>query len=171
MFKFIPLLLCAIFSFNFLNAQSSNNLKRINDALTKAKEDQKYVFVNYRTTSCELSDMMNEQMQSETCKSLFNKDYVTVDILVPREKTTTYFSGKTKDDSFPFWYILDDNGNLIETSIDAKGKNSGFPSTTTSVTKFIIAIGKTSSLSDKELNVIGKSFRLANTARQLYSSK
>jgi hypothetical protein len=58
----------------------------------------------------------------------------------------------------PFWVILDKSGNLIESSLNAKGENLGFPATEKEVKDFTAILNKTSKLTEQNLNTITKVF-------------
>lgn len=176
MYKYYFLLLCVVISFS-TTAQNNNRI-RINNAITKAYEENKYVFVNYRTTSCKLSEKMGLQMNSPTCKPLFDNSYIVVDIVVPKEKAANYFQKSSivsgnedeeKSSGFPFWYILDNYGNFIEVSMNINDNNIGYPSTEKEVDNFIEVIRKTSKLTESSLTVMANSFHELNNPEQLTS--
>ena len=168
-------LLVFIFVLHFLNAQqfSDKEYDLVQNALDKAKVEQKKVFVNYYSTSCEYSNEMKKQMKDDTLKSLFETDYVVVDIEVPEELTAEYVNcnnlvksfgeEKCNPRKFPFWYILDENGDLMETSFKNSSHNkTGYPSTKKDVFEFVDVIRNTSKLTEDELSVIVASFHENN---------
>lgn len=164
---------------SLIQVTAQTNRALITEALTKAKEQNKYIFVNYRSTSCDLSEKMNVQMNNETCKSLFDDNYIVVDILVPKEKAASYFQkssivsedkNEIKSSGFPFWYILDSHGNFIEVSMNVNDESVGYPITEKEVDDFIGVVRKTSKLSEANLDMMANSFNAANSS-QLLSSK
>ncbi|WP_442266251.1 hypothetical protein ACSIGC_00625 [Tenacibaculum sp. ZS6-P6] len=171
------LLLTTLFIFQFSSDAQLKASKLIDNALIKAKEENKYVFVNYRVESCELSKKLKHQMTNETCKPLYNTSYIVVDIVLPEEKAKTYFGSRnditttnSKVKGFPFWYILDNNGNFIEMSYDANGNNIGYPTTNKKVDEFIKIVGKTSKLTKSKLNILANTLHEQNN-EQLLSGK
>ncbi|CAL2084307.1 conserved hypothetical protein [Tenacibaculum sp. 190524A05c] len=170
MYKLITLLLVLIITpLNFLIAQNSKEL--IEKAIVKAKEENKYVFVNYTSKSCELSDKFKEQIQNDVCKELYDKSYVIVNVELSKEEAENYLETKSiRNNSFPFWYILDENGNFIDISIDMNGNNIGYPTSKKMVDKYVKILEKTSKMSDKQLHTIANSFHKANN-EYYYSSK
>ncbi|CAL2077043.1 hypothetical protein [Tenacibaculum sp. 190524A05c] len=170
MYKLITLLLVLIITpLNSLFAQNSK--ERIEKAIVKAKEENKYVFVNYTSKSCELSDKFKEQIQKDVCKELYDKSYVIVNVELSKEEAENYLETKSiRNNSFPFWYILDENGNFIDISIDMNGNNIGYPTSKKMVDKYVKILEKTSKMSDKQLHMIANSFHKANN-EYYYSSK
>ncbi|SNR15657.1 hypothetical protein [Tenacibaculum jejuense] len=171
------LLFVTFFIFIFSSKSQIISSELIDNALMKAKEENKYVFVNYRVESCELSKKLEHQMTNETCKPLYNTSYVVVDIVLPENKAKTYFGSidnrvktNTKVKGFPFWYILDNDGNFIEMSYDANGNNIGYPTTKKKVNEFIKIVSKTSKLTERKLNIIANSLHIQNN-EQLLSGK
>lgn len=176
MCKYFYLLLFAVV-FNFSHAQTQNNTsKRINKALIKAKKENKHVFVNYLSTSCKQSKKMKEQMEN----SLFELDYVVVNIEVTKEETSQYLNcsnpmksfGEIKCEKieFPFWNILDTNGNFIAVSMKDGNRNIGYPVTKKDVDEFVEILQNTSKLTELNLNTIAESFHKKNNEK-LYSIK
>lgn len=169
MYKYLFLLFTILFNFSNVRGQTS---KIIDEALVKAKEENKYVFVNYSSESCELSENFKKRLNNDDCKLLFDKNYIVVNVDVSKEESSSYIKNMSSVKRvFPFWYILDDSGNFIEISINAKGENISCPTTKKSVDDFVRIIEKTSKLSEKELNIIANSFHGANNNLQYYSSK
>jgi len=173
MYKHLHILFFLIINFSYAQNQVT---KLIDDALSKAKVEHKYILVNFMATSCEMSSKLNKQLNSDTCKSLFDSSYIVVNIEIPEERAKDYFThtNQTKKDcksnGFPFWYILDENGNFIEISYDENGNNIGYPSTKEKIDDFITIIRKTSKLSETSLLSLANSFHSENNS-QYYSSK
>ena len=119
--KSIILFIVVLFAFNFSNAQTKNPGSVIFEALNKAREENKQVFINNYSTKCELSNHAKKQMTDKAFKTLFDNNYIVVNIEVCKEEIPNYvicannpvksFSGNTcKQIKFPFWYILDSSG-------------------------------------------------------------
>lgn len=173
MYKFIYLFLFVfIFNFSYSQEQTHSNEGIINDALERAKVENKQVFVNYFSTECKISENMKKQMEDDTFLSIFNSSYIIVNIVVPKEETFNYvncsnpmktFSGNNcKEIKFPFWYILDDCGNNTATSFKADESNIGYPNTKESIHDFIEIIRNTSQFTEVKIDIIENSFKLAS---------
>jgi hypothetical protein len=68
--------------------------------------------------------------------------------------------GGEKTKSLPYWLILDAAGNVLATSEYKPGKNTGCPANEAEVAYFISVLKKTSSLTDEQLGIVEKRFRL-----------
>ena len=133
MIKSISLLALALtFNFSFSqNSQKQSPGEIIYDALNKAKKENKQVFVNNFSTESELSDEIKKQMTDGTYETAFNNNYIVVNIVIPKEETSSFltcsnpvktFTGNNcKQVKFPFWYIIDNTGKFVaneDTSIE-----------------------------------------------------
>ena len=138
------------------------------NAFTQAKLENKNVFVKYSASWCGWCKRMDKQMKSDNCKSFFDSNYVIVTLIVKESEKNkhlehpgaTDFLKKHKGETsgLPFWVVLDDTGNLLEDSFNAKGLNLGCPASKGEVDEFITILKKTSSLTEKNLNIIAKTF-------------
>jgi len=63
-----------------------------------------------------------------------------------------------KEIKFPFWCILDSDGNDIVVSYNEGNKNIGYPDCKESIQRFVEIIRRTSHFSDVKLNLIAASF-------------
>ncbi len=160
-----------VFFFNFSFSQT-NLQNLIDNALVKAKEQDKYIFINFMADACELSEKLFTQIKNETFKPLFEQNYIVLDVVIPEGKATHYFNNlngcmERKENcesyGFPFWYILDEKGNFIEISYNAAGDNIGYPTTKKKVDDFIAIIKKTSKISDDKLEAMANSFHFENS--------
>ena len=137
-------------------------------AQAQAKKENKKVFVIFHASWCKWCKKMESNMQTLECKPLFDKSYVTAFITAqesPKNKALenpgadellkTYKADKS---GLPFWVILDANGKLLEDSFNAKGENLGCPADESEVAEFTRMLKNTSSLTDKELAAIAKTF-------------
>ncbi len=169
MYKFIYLFLFVfIFNFSYSQQQNSSNESIINDALETAKEENKQVFVNYFSTECKFSKNMKKQMEDDVFQSIFNSNYIIVNIEIPKEKTyeyvncsnpmKTFSENNCKEIKFPFWYILDDTGNYAATSFKDDRSNIGYPNTKEGINDFIEIIRDTSKFTEIKINMIENSF-------------
>lgn len=165
--------------FNFSYAQK-NTTQVLDEALVKAKKENKHVFINYLTSSSKLSQKMKQQMKNEHFQSLISSNYIVVNINVSKEEASEYYtcSNPMKSMSndnceamkFPFWYILDSDGNHIGTSIKDGNNNIGYPTTKEAISDFVQVIENTSDFKADKLSLITDSFNKMN-AEKLYSAK
>lgn len=170
---FLLLVFAAIISY----AQNSNSENLIDQALLKAKKENKQVFINYLTTNSELSDKMRRQMNNDEFQSLFSSNYVVVNLTIPQEETSEYVNcsnpvksfGEVKCEkiAFPFWSILDNQGNPIAVSYKENEK-IGYPSSAEAIQRFVEVLEETSHISEEKLNRIADSF-LENKNDKLYT--
>lgn len=140
----------------------------LEEALNQAKAENKNVFVKYSASWCGWCKKMDKQMKSDSCKSFFDSNYVTVTLVVNESEKNKHlenpeaidFLTKNKGDKsgLPFWVILDNTGMLIEDSFDANGDNLGCPATEKEVAEFISILKKTSNLTENDLDIISKTF-------------
>jgi len=78
-------LLFFLFLFQFSLAQENDSTKMINEALLKAKQENKHVFINYYSTNCRFSKKMKKKMSKDSFKKLFSTNYIIVDIFIPKK--------------------------------------------------------------------------------------
>lgn len=160
----LKILLFFIIVFNYSFAQKQNASILINKALESAKEENKQVFVNYLSTTCEVSKKMKKKMKNK----IFNSDYIIVNIEVSEKDMSNYvncsnpvrsFSERTcAQIKFPFWYVLDSSGNYTGSSFKSNNDNIGYPSTESAMNHFVDVIRNTSKFSAVKLDMIASSF-------------
>jgi len=152
-----------------LQAQEKESASSILEkAYSQAKAENKTVFVKYSASWCGWCKRMDKHMKSDDCKAFFDDNYVTVTLVVKesgKNKHLEHPEGseylkkhKGEKSGLPFWVILDTNGKVIEDSYDTNGDNLGCPATETEINEFIKILKKTSKLTDKDLEIIAKTF-------------
>jgi len=137
-------------------------------AIEKAKIENKNVFIMFHASWCGWCKKMDLNMKNKACNTFFDKNYV-VEHLVVNEATDkkhlenpgaeallTKYNGENS--GIPFWLIFDKNGNFLTDSFDSKGQNLGCPATKEEVSVFIKKLRETSSLTQKELDIISAVF-------------
>jgi len=136
---FSSLLFCLAFSFGY--AQNPLSAKEImNNAFAQAKKEHKNVFVKFSASWCGWCKKMDASMQDPACKKSFEDNFVIVHLVVDESKDKKNLENPGADDvriqyngdnkqGIPFWFILDDKGNL---------KDNSFVTTTTLEGWFII---------------------------------
>ncbi|WP_405606213.1 thioredoxin family protein [Polaribacter sp. Asnod1-A03] len=165
--KLITLLfLASIFTIQTKAQENANSI--LEKAYKKAKTENKSVFVKYSASWCGWCKKMDKQMKDENCKTFFDDNYVTVNLVVQESDKNKHLETpgamevltkhKGEKSGLPFWAILDSSGKLIEDSFDSKGQNLGCPATEEEVSEFIKILKSTSRISDKNLNTIYEIF-------------
>lgn len=167
---FSTVLIISFFSFGQKEQQVSliNASEILKNACSKAKIENKNIFLNYSASWCGWCKKMDEQIKSETCSSLFESNYIFVNLVVNESKSNKHletpggqailekYNGERS--GLPFFVILNEDGNLLEDSFDSNGQNLGCPVSGHEVEYFIEILKNTSSLSTKDLNKISTVF-------------
>lgn len=154
-----------------IQAKAQNSASSIlENAFTQAKAENKNVFVKYSASWCGWCKILDKKMNSDSCKSFFDTNYVIVTLVVTESTNNKHLENPGATDylkkhrgeraGLPFWVILDKTGNLVEDSFNAKGKNLACPDKENEVEDFITILSKTSNLTEKDLNIIAKTFLL-----------
>ncbi|WP_026210838.1 thioredoxin family protein [Flexithrix dorotheae] len=166
----LTVLLFLMIGFGSISIQAQDNAAKIlNAALKKAKVENKKVFIKYSASWCGWCKRMDKQMKSEACKTFFEDNYITIQLIVHESKDKKYLENpgaldllkkyKGEKSGLPFWVILDENGQLLEDSFNEEGQNLGCPATEEEVQSFISKLKNTSNLKKKELEVIAETFQ------------
>ena len=164
----ILLFIATVFTVQTKAQNSASSI--LENALIKAKAENKNVFLKYSASWCGWCKKLDEQMKNDSCKSFFDSNYVIVTLVVNESKKNRHLENpgatdflrkhKGEDKGLPFWVILDNTGVLIEDSLNAKGKNLGYPGKKKEVQSFITILKKTSNLTEENLNIIKEVFLL-----------
>ena len=181
---FTSLLFCMAFSFGY--AQNSQSAKEImNNAFAQAKKEHKNIFVKFSASWCGWCKKMDASMEDPACKKSFNDNFVIVHLVVDESKDNKIletpganevriqYNGDKKQ-GIPFWFILDDKGNLLADCYmrtkgqlaTEKGDNVGCPASNEEVAYFLDVLMKTTTMSKAELNIIGERFRENQVKKQ-----
>ncbi|WP_294818273.1 thioredoxin family protein [uncultured Flavobacterium sp.] len=167
--KIALMLLLAMAAFATATAQETA-ASILDKASAQARKENKKVFVMFHASWCSWCKKMDNNMNSETCKKLFNDNYVVAHLVVqesPKNKGLETPGGAevlqkyngTKS-GLPYWIILDHKGTLLADSNNAKGENLGCPATAEEVAAFTEKLKKTSGLSRRELAIITETFTI-----------
>lgn len=146
-------------------------------AYEKAAKENKNVLVIFHASWCGWCHKMDASLNDSSCKQFFDDNYVIAHLVVNEskgkeqlenpgaEEFKTKYHGK--DQGLPFWLIFDKKGKLLADSKmrqpgdgPEKGENSGCPAAENEVNFFLGLLKKTSHLTDAQLDIIGKRFRL-----------
>ncbi|MFL9482214.1 thioredoxin family protein [Chitinophagaceae bacterium LWZ2-11] len=148
----------------------------LKNALAKADKEHKKVFLIFHASWCGWCHKMDNTMNNDTCKSLFNDNYVIAHITVLESKEKKELENPGGEEmlkkyngdkgGIPFWLIFDPAGNLLAdsqirpagASISEPGKNVGCPSEKEEVIYFIKVLKETSRLKQDQLDLIQQAF-------------
>ena len=168
--KFIFFLLL-IATFSVSRSQQLPAIDVLASASKIAAKENKKVFVLFGASWCYWCHKMDSCMNDETLKPFFDKNYVITHLTIfesdnkkelenagVRDLYKKY--GGSENQGIPYWIILDTNGNLLADSKLKSGDNSGCPAKKEEVDHFLDVLKSTSSLTEAQLEVIGKKFRL-----------
>ncbi len=168
--KLKSVLLCLIiFLLSFNNALAQEDTTTILEkAYSKAKKENKNVFIMFHASWCGWCKKMDKNMKSDKTKALFENNYIIEQLVVLEandkkhqenpgafELLKTYNGEKS---GIPFWLIFDAEGILLMDSFNAKGQNLGCPASQAEVTAFTEKLKNTSSLTKDELAIISEVF-------------
>lgn len=140
----------------------------LDEAYEQASQENKNVLVVFHASWCSWCKKLDQNIQHENTKDLFNANYVIVHLTVNESKDKKHletpgggsylakYNGAKA--GLPFWLIFDSKRNLLGNSFGSDGKNMGSPSTKQEVKDFKETLKKSSKLTDKELEIIGEVF-------------
>jgi len=137
-------------------------------AIEKAKIENKNVFIMFHASWCGWCKKMDKNMTNKACHSFFDKNYIVKHLVVNESTDKKHLENPEaeallikyngKNSGIPFWLIFDKNGNFLVDSFDSKGQNLGCPTTKEEISIFIKKLKETSSLTQKELDIISAVF-------------
>ncbi len=166
--KLFTILIITLFCFENQSFAQEKASDIMNTAFTKAKKENKNVFLIFHASWCGWCKKMDKQMLDDCCKKLFNDNYIITHLVVLENDKNKHLENpgaveilkKYKGDKsgIPFWLIFDKNGKLLEDSFDSSGKNLGCPASESEVPEFIKKLKSTSNLTNKELKTIKNKF-------------
>ncbi len=145
-------------------------------ALKTAGEQKKNVLLMFHASWCVWCHRMDTSLNDPAVKPFFDKNYVITHLVVHESAAKKHLENPGaevlkdkyhgKGQGIPFWLLFDPNGNLIADSRirtegqgPEEGENCGCPALEKEVSYFISVLKKSSSLTDKELEIIHKRFR------------
>ena len=149
----------------------------LKEACATAAKEKKNVFIIFHASWCGWCHKMDKSMGDPSCKQFFEDNYVIRHLVVDESKDKKNLENPGADElrekyhgkglGIPFWLVFDPNENMLSDSRmrkpkdgPAEGDNIGCPANKDEVEYFIGILKKTSSLTDAELEIIKKRFRL-----------
>ena len=161
----IPALFLLISTASFSQKLASEIL---DEAYEQATLENKSVLLIFHASWCSWCKELDENLNNEKTKSLFEENYVITYLTVNESKGKKHLETPEanyilelymgKKAGLPFWLIFDKNKGLIGNSYGSNGKNMGSPSTKKEVEDFKKTLKKTSKLTDEQLAIIGDVF-------------
>ncbi|MDB5230207.1 MAG: hypothetical protein JWN76_1012 [Chitinophagaceae bacterium] len=155
-------------------AQSSPEAAQdiLRSAYKQAAKENKKVFVIFHASWCGWCHKMDTAMNDESCRKLFNDNYVIrhLDVMETNEKKALENPGAMDimkeyggdNGGIPFWLVFDEDGKLLADSHMKAGVNTGCPASKEEIDYFLQVLQKTSSLNDRQLIAIKKRFSKIN---------
>ncbi len=180
--KFLIISLLFVLNNGVLIAQKKQSAQSlITTAIAKAKKENKKVFIKYTASWCGWCHQMQNAMTDSTTKKIFSQHYIVlpIDVLeTPQKKELETPGGDSTmaahggaESGLPYWVILNDTGNVIANSnekkddqpLTGKGENVGCPAQKNEIDYFLKVLKATSTLNEKELQIIKKRFEKINS--------
>jgi thioredoxin-related protein len=137
-------------------------------AYAQARKENKNVFVIFHASWCGWCKKMDQYMNDKSCKNLFDRGYIIQHLTVMESEDNKLLENPGafelmkeyhgENSGIPFFLIFDKNGKLLEDSFNGEGQNIGCPSSKEEVGEFIKMLKATSTLTEKELDIIYKIF-------------
>jgi len=150
--------------------------KILNTAKKQARQEGKNVFVLWHASWCGWCHRMDKQMNDPKVKEFFDKNYVTIHLVVKESKDNKHLENPGADEmlakfkgdksGIPFWVILDKKGDLLADSFIRSGgdgeeqklTNTGCPANRDEVDQFLKVLKETSEMKDVDLEKISELF-------------
>ena len=136
----------------------------------QAAKENKNVLLIFHASWCVWCRKMDSSLQDAAIRPLIDKSYVTTHLTVyeSQDKKELENAGALEfltkhggaDLGIPYWIVLDKNGKVLADAQYKTGENAGCPATEEEVTHFINVLRRTSTLTEEQLKVIGKRFRM-----------
>lgn len=172
MVKKIFLIICFTGIILYSQAQDAPDSSTIilEKAFSKAKAENKNVFVIFHASWCGWCKKMDAAMNDAACKKFFDDNYVTQHLRIQETYNNKDRENPGAEELFakyapensgiPFWLVF--NGKTKELIGDAKmpdGSNAGCPAAKAEVQHFIAVLKKSSKLNDNTEKIIYSRFR------------
>jgi len=154
---------------NTARAQTPTAADVLKPVYVKAAKENKKVLLIFHASWCGWCRKMDASLEDSSIKSSIDRNYEIAHLTVYESPTKkglenpgalellTKFGGA--DQGLPSWFVLDTKGNKLADSQYKPGENAGCPASEEEVAHFIKVLKKTTSLKEKELDVVRKRFR------------
>lgn len=137
----------------------------VDSACKQATLEEKNIFLIFTNEGCGWCRRMIKNMNDESCKDMFEKNYIIIEMNVYYRDSARNTPGSMKmlhgynaeKSGIPFWVIINREGNLLEDSFMENGENIGCP-TENEMNEFLDILDRTSKLRKRELTIISKTF-------------
>lgn len=177
--------ICVLATTSNVKAQPRTADAILKEAFGKAEAEHKNVMVIFHASWCGWCHKMDKALNDTSCKKFFDDHYIITHLVVKERKENKHLENPGaeallakhhgNESGIPFWLMYNSKGELIadcqirpdSAGLDTAGKNVGCPASEAEVAHFIKVLRKTSSLSEQQLEVIYKRFRLNESRGQL----
>ena len=164
---FVAFLLVLLYTSSVFSQESAATI--LEKATKQAKAENKHVFIMFHASWCGWCKKMDKNMQNKACMPFFNDNYIIDHLVVNESDDKKHLENpgaqqllekyKGTNAGIAFWLIFDQNGKLLTNSLNAEGQNLGCPVTKEEVEVFIEKLKETSSLTQKQLDIIASVFK------------
>ncbi len=165
--KTVIVLFTIVLHGTFMQAQEKTSVL-MNNAMEQAQKENKHIFIKYGASWCGWCKKMDKQMKSDQLAAYFQDNYVIVNLVVSESEANKKLENpgalelltklKGEKSGLPFWVIMNAKGEVVTDSFDKKNQNLGCPATKEEVSQFLGKLKITSTLTQKDLNVIEEVF-------------
>jgi len=147
----------------------------LNAAFTKAKAENKNVFIIFHASWCGWCHKMDTAMNDGSVKKFFTDNFIiehlTVDESANKKNLENPGAAEFRKEyggenqGIPYWLVFDKDRKLISDSrmkpgtTNPEGDNTGCPASEKEVEFFVKVLKQSSNLNDQQLDIIRKRFR------------
>lgn len=142
----------------------------LNDALVKAKKENKNIMIKFEASWCGWCHRMTKQLKDQRVKEYFESNYVIVPIVAMESPKNKHLENPGSNDvladyggakaGLPFFVIIDPEAVVLTNSFNDFGQNLGCPASPQEVDAFIKKLEATSDLSAADVTNITEVFTL-----------
>jgi len=142
----------------------------LNDALVKAKKENKNIMIKFEASWCGWCHRMTKQLKDERVKEYFESNYVIVPIVAMESPKNKHLENPGSNDvladyggakaGLPFFVIIDPEAVVLTNSFNDFGQNLGCPASPEEVEAFIKKLELSSDLSATDVTNITEVFTL-----------
>ncbi len=173
--------LAFLLSSTLLNAQEVKQAPAaadvLDEALVKARDQQKKVFLMFHASWCGWCHRMDSLMAHPDIKAAFHRNFVIAHLVVLESQKLKHLENPGAEEirkglradqtGIPFWVIYDPAGNILADAFmrpggeirGAPGENTGCPATAEEVEHWIRVLKQTTDLKEAELETVVRLFK------------